>query len=97
MDPEFANNYVDSIFSFAIYQFRKSSIKEMIEEDKENGFSLNIISKNDVYDSEQTLFTKHKICSFIINISNYIDRSAIKSIQSEERHNRSKSNPYQSI
>ena len=68
-----------------IYQCRKAGINEMIDEDKENGFSLNIVTKNDNNDSDNLWFTRFKICSIIVNIANYIDKNAIKSIQSEER------------
>ena len=93
------------ILSFMIYQCRKSSILEMIEEDKENGFSLNIVSKDDIIDSESLIMTKYKLCSSIVSVANYIDKHAIKSIQSEQRHermtnpsfNRNKSNSYDPI
>eukprot|EP01084_Bolivina_argentea_P273802 466503_1 len=76
------------ISSFAIYQFRKSKITEMIDEDLENGFSLNTISKDDIYDSTHLILTRHKLCSSIVHIANYIDKKAIKSIQVEQRHER---------
>eukprot|EP01083_Nonionella_stella_P020000 55510_1 len=76
------------ILSFAIYQFRKASIMEMIEEDQDNAFDLNVITKDDAFDSSNLIFTRYKLCSCVLHIADYLDKHALQSIRKQERHER---------
>lgn len=79
------------IWSFAIYQYRKCVILEMMNEDKDSGFSLNTVSRDDVYDSDTLWITKYQICSCILQIAEFIDYHSINAIDSEQRAQRLRS------
>merc|ERR1712113_686247 len=74
--------------SFGIYQCRKAKIMEMIDEDLETGFSNNEVTKDDIFDSTTLILTRFKLCSYIVEMADYIDRTAINAIEKEQRRQR---------
>ena len=71
-------------------------IIEMIDEDTENGFSLNKVTKDDTFDSTTLILTRFKLCSYIIEIADFIDKNAIYAIQTEQRCERRRTMKHQS-